>query len=312
MTIRTVAVFNASSRQGLAQLRQLLAEGYAPVAITRNRAVIEAAGLGSVRTVAADNADPASLDAALAGVDAVFFQLPLLETPDRLVQFADNVAEAALRANVQRFIHNSTMWSPDDTCGEVTYDTVRAVERRMEGYGLPLTIFRPTLFMDNWLTAYALPLLRDRQLYRYPHNPGMEYSPISLDDVARFMVAALPRADLIGERLRIAGPETLKPEDVRAALSDAIGVPIAYEYQLPADFAADSWDRFVKDTGAPRDAFIAGFAAFYTFNNEAAERPFVHDIGPLLERLPVRLERFADWARRQDWTGGDQVGSVTG
>lgn len=311
MTIKTVAVFNASSRQGLAQLRQLLAAGYAPVALTRNRAVIEAAGLGTVRTVAADNADPASLDAALAGVDAVFFQLPLLETPDRLVLFAENVAEAALRAGVQRFIHNSTMWSPDETCGETTYDTVRVVERRMESFGLPLTIFRPTLFMDNWLTAYALPLLRDEHLYRYPHNPEMDYSPISLDDVAKFMVAALPRTDLIGERLRIAGPETLRPEDVRALLSEAMGVHISYEYQTPADFAADSWDRFVKDTGAPRDAFIAGFSAFYAFNNNAPERPFVFDIGPLLERLPVTLERFADWAKRQDWTGADQIGSVT-
>jgi uncharacterized protein YbjT (DUF2867 family) len=311
MTIKTVAVFNASSRQGLAQLRQLLAEGYEPVAITRNRAVIEAAGLGEVRTVAADNADPASLDAALAGVDAVFFQLPLLETPDRLVQFAGNVAEAALRAHVQRFIHNSTMWSPDDACGEVTYDTVRVVERRIEASGLPYTILRPTLFMDNWLTAYALPLLRDERLYRYPHNPELEFSPISLDDVAKFMVAVLPRTGLIGERLRIAGPETLRPEDVRALLSDAIGAPITYEYQPPADFAADSWESFVKDTGAPRDAFIAGFGAFYTFNNNAAERPFVYDVAPLLERLPVKLERFADWAKRQDWTGADQVGSVT-
>lgn len=311
MTIRTVAVFNASSRQGLAQLRQLLDQGYDPVAISRSAAIIEAAGLGAVRTVAADNADPASLDAALDGVDAVFFQLPLLETPDRLVRFADNVAEAALRAGVQRFIHNSTMWSPDDTCGEVTYDTVRVAERRIEASGLPYTILRPTLFMDNWLTAYALPLLRDRQLYRYPHNPEMEYSPISLDDVARFMVAALPRTDLVGERLRIAGPETLRPEDVRALLSDAMGVPITYEYQPPAEFAADSWDRFVKDTGAPRDEFIAGFGAFYKFNNEAPERPFVYDVAPLLKRLPVKLERFADWARRQDWTGAAEVGSVT-
>jgi len=311
MTISTVAVFNASSRQGLAQLRQLLAHGYTPLAITRSPAILAAAGLGAVAAVAADNADPASLDAALSGVDAVFFQLPLLETADRLVRFAGNVADAALRAGVQRFIHNSTMWSPDDTCGETTYDTVRAAERRIEQSGLPYTIFRPTLFMDNWLTAYALPLLRDQHLYRYPHNPELEYSPISLDDVARFMVAALPRTDLVGERLRIAGPETLKPEDVRALLSDAIGAQIAYEYQPPSEFAADSWDSFVKDTGAPRDAFIAGFGAFYTFNNNAPERPFVYDVGPLLERLPVPLERFADWARRQDWTGAGEIGSVT-
>ena len=311
MAIETVAVFNASSRQGIAQLRQLAAQNFRPIAITRNRAVLEAAGLGDIPSVAADNAAPASLDAALAGVDAVFFQLPLLETPDRLETFARNVAAAALRAGVQRFIHNSTMWSPDDTCGEAVYDQVRVIERIMEGAGLPLTIFRPTVFMDNWLTAYALPLLRDQHLYRYPHNPEMRFSPISLDDLAKFMVAAIDRPDLIGARLRVAGPETLTPPDVRALLSDAIGAEITYEYQLPADFAADTWENFVKHTGAPRDPYVAGFDAFYTFNNHGAEQPFLFDVTPVLAQLPVKLERFADWAKRQDWSGGDAVGSVT-
>lgn len=313
---KTVVVFNASSRQGLAQVRQLLAAGHRPRAVTRQADIFAGPAYAGVDVVAADFTDPASLDRAVAGADAIFFQPPLLDIPDRLRSHARNVGEAAQRAGIGRFIHNSTMWSPDPAdypCGEMTYDTMRELEQILESMQLPLTIFRPTLFMDNWLTAYAKPVLVREHLYRYPHKPTLRFSPICLDDVAKFMVAALDRDDLIGGRFRIAGPETLGPEDIRAALEAAMGVPIRYEYMSPADFAAFTYDRFVHQTGAPRELYIAGFDAFYTFNNDSPLKPFELDIAPLLQTIPLTLERFGDWAKRQDWTTCDEaVGSVSG
>ncbi len=311
-----VVVFNASSRQGLAQVRQLLKAGHRPRAVTRQGAIFSSGEFAGVEVVAADFTDPASLDRAVAGVDAIFFQPPLLDIPDRLRSHARNVGEAAKRAGIKRFIHNSTMWSPDPAdypCGQMTYDTMRDLEVVLEGLGLPLVIFRPTLFMDNWQTAYAKPLLIAEHLYRYPHKPTLRFSPICLDDVAKFMVAALDRDDLVGGSFRIAGPETLGPEDIRAALSAAMGVTVRYEYMTPQDFAAWTYDRFVHATGAPRDLYIAGFNDFYTFNNDSPLKPFELDMKPLLEKIPLQLESFRDWAKRQDWTRIDTgIGSVSG
>jgi hypothetical protein len=45
--------------------------------------------------------------------------------------------------------------------------------------------------MDNWLTAFAKPALVKEHKYRYPHKSSLRYSPISLDDLALFMVTAL-------------------------------------------------------------------------------------------------------------------------
>jgi len=311
-----VVVFNASSRQGLAQVRELLKAGHRPRAVTRQKDIFSTPAFAGVDVVAADFTDPASLDRAVAGADAIFFQPPLLDIPDRLRSHARNVGETPKRQGVRRVIHNSTMWSPepaDYPCGQTTYDTMRELEAILEGLGLPLTIFRPTLFMDNWLTSYAKPVLIAERLYRYPHKPTLRFSPIALDDVAKFMVAALGRDDLIGGSFRIAGPQTLGPEDIRAALSAAMGVPIRYEYMTPKDFAAWTYDNFVHKTGAPRDLYIAGFEDFYTFNNDSPLKPFVLDIQPLLKKIPVPLETFAHWAKRQDWTKMDEdVGSVSG
>jgi uncharacterized protein YbjT (DUF2867 family) len=313
---QVVVVFNASSRQGMAQVRQLLESGHSPRAVTRRKGVFSSPEFAGVDVVAADFSDPASLNRAVAGADAVFFQPPLLDIPARLRSHARNVGEAAKRAGIKRFIHNSTMWSPepeDYPCGQATYDAMRELEVIAEGLSLPLTVFRPTLFMDNWLTSYAKPVLIAEHVYRYPHNPTMRFSPISLDDVAKFMVAALTRDDLIGGRFRIAGPEIISPEDVRAALSAAMGVPVRYEYMSPRNFAVFSYERFVHKTGAPRDAYLAAFDDFYTFNNDSPLKPFLLDIQPLLKKIPLRLETFRDWAKRQNWmTSDDGVGSVSG
>ncbi len=311
-----VVVFNASSRQGLAQVRQLLKAGHRPRAVTRQAGIFATPAFAGVEVIAADFTDPASLDRAVAGADVIFFQPPLLDIPDRLRSHARNVGEAAKRAGIRRFIHNSTMWSPDPAdypCGQMTYDTMREMEAILEKLGLPLVIFRPTLFMDNWQTSYAKPVLIEEHVYRYPHKPTMRFNPISLDDVAKFMIAALGRDDLIGGRFRIAGPETLGPEDIRSALSEAMGVNIRYAYMTPADFAAFTWDRFVHKTGAPRDLYIASFNDFYTFNNDSPLKPFEVEMQPLLRKIPVQLETFRNWAKRQDWkTISEDVGSVSG
>jgi len=309
-----VAVSNARSRQGLAQLRALIGAHHQPVALTRSPAPFTQADLAGVGMRAADNFDPASLSRALEGTDALFFQMPLLEHPDRLRQFAHNVAAAAGRAGLTRVILNSTMWSPDTRCGQPTYDLVREIEEIFEATDLPLTIFRPTVFMDNWITSYARPALIHDHLYRYPHKPQLRFSPISLDDLARFMVAALPRNDLIGQRFRVAGPQTLSPADVRSALSAAMGVEIAYQYVSPMDFAEDTFERFVKQTGADRAAYVAAFDNFYRFNNDAPEQPFLFDVAPVRAQIDVPLETFAQWAARQNWfdDDGEGIGSISG
>ncbi|MCK9285397.1 MAG: NAD(P)H-binding protein, partial [Rhodocyclaceae bacterium] len=85
---QTVVVFNASSRQGLAQVRQLLKSGHKPRAVTRQAGIFATPAFAGVDVVAADFTDPASLDRAVAGADAIFFQPPLLDIPDHLHRYA--------------------------------------------------------------------------------------------------------------------------------------------------------------------------------------------------------------------------------
>lgn len=313
MQFSTVAVFGASGRQGQAQVRELAAQGFHPRAISRHKELFATPAFQGIEVVAADYADSASLDRACQGVDAIFFQPPQVARPDQVAQFCANLGEAAKRAGIKRFILNSTMWAPDQPCGQPIYDGVLAIENLFAALGFPLIILRPTLYMDNWLTAFAKPALVNEHKYRYPHKPGLRFSPLCLEDVAKFMVAGLKHDEMVGKRIRIAGPETITPEHVAECLSDAMGVRISHEYITPLEFGRYLAQFFADGMGIDAETYAGFFDYWYSFNNDAPQQPFCYDVSPLLKQVPIKLKTFREWAQEQDWTTvDDMVGSITG
>jgi uncharacterized protein YbjT (DUF2867 family) len=312
---RTVAVMCASGRMGQAQVRELLAGGYRPRAISRTSDIFERDEFRGTTVVSADLADIDALRAAFAGADALFSSIPSL-AGEKSLQYAHNLVEAAKQAGVRRVIHNSMMWAPDAPCGEPWYDAVLALENVIAKSGLDVTIFRPVLFMDNLLTRFAKPNLVKHGLYRYCQRPGMLANWIAMDDVAKFAVAALTRDDLIGRRIAIGGPETLAVEEVVEILSEIFNRAITYEYEDPYEWGARVHGEAGLADLMPRDVYSQAMGSFYTFNNQSPHRPFEVDMAAVLKDIPVQLSTLREWASRQDWSmeseGPGAVGSHAG
>jgi uncharacterized protein YbjT (DUF2867 family) len=306
-----VAVLGASGRMGQAQVRQLLAQNLLPIAVTRNRAIFDQDAFDGAEVAAADYDDPPSIYAVLKRADIVFFQPPSMSDPTHVWRQCETVRDAAIRAGVQRFILNSAMWAPDEPpCGEPLYDHVRRVEDLFMSGGLSVTAFRPVLFMDNLLTIFAKPALVGEGVYRYCHRPGLRATWISMDDVARFMIAAIDRDDLINRRITIGGPETLPIEAVLEILSDVLGRNIRHEYVEPRAFGESAHAAMGGALSVDREAYGAFFDSFYTFNNYSPLRPFEVDMKPVLESIPLSLTTLREWAYQQDWTSPNTVASV--
>ena len=89
-----VTVFGASGRMGQAQVRQLLLSGYQVRAITRKKGVFKDQ---NVTEVSADYNDPESLDNAIEGADAVFYNKPSFEQVTKMIDFCAAVGAAAAR-----------------------------------------------------------------------------------------------------------------------------------------------------------------------------------------------------------------------
>ncbi|WP_296678833.1 SDR family oxidoreductase [Novosphingobium sp.] len=302
-----ITVVGASGRQGMAQVRQALAAGYDVRALSRSADPFAGSSFPGVETVEVrpiDLYDQDSYRPALEGSDFVFYTHPLQARADRAV-LVGQIGAAAAALNVKRVVWNTSSWIPDKPGDAHTYAGNTAGINALWRSGAPGTVFGSVLFMDNLLTNWARPFIMNEGRYVYPHNPSLEANWISLDDVARFMLASLERPDMEGAWVNIGGPERLVGKQVTQILSDTLGKPIKYDPCTPAEFG-----RYLVDAAgdnmaeAERDAFAAGIAAFYEYNNTAPTRPFAVDMDHVYERFPEldgKLETMRDWAGRVDW-----------
>ncbi len=309
MSAETVAVFGASGRPGRAQVRQLLAEGYNVRAITRqkgNRAFAE------IEVVPADYNDVDSLRKAVKGVDAVFFTSATFTQGDRATDHATNVGIAARDAGVRRLVYNTTSWHPDKPIGVPTMDRGYNKSKALRDTGVPLTIVRPSLFMDNLLTKWVKPILLSTNEFSYPHKVDLKVSWICLDDVGRFMIAALKQSKMEGQIVDVGGPQVLMPTQVTELLSERLGRPIRYRQISPREFGERMADIFVGVSGQSWETFASNLEKHYLFKNDA--NPFLVDHAEAIRKLPIKATTMREWLRLQDWTvdADEQINSVSG
>ncbi len=302
--MRVVTVFSASGRQGLAQVRQLSRAGFAPRAVSRRPDPFLGEEMANAEVVSADLDDEDSLRRAMEGAEAAFYTHPLIQFADP-VERVRRLARAAIAAGVGRMVMNTSLGTSDEPTGDLAYDSIKAQEDALADSGAPYTIVRPVLFMDNLLTNWALPSIVNDGAYTYPHRPDLAANWISLDDVARYMIAVLDRPDLLGKRIALGGPERLVPTQVAEVLSGALGKPVVYRQSEPAAFGKALTAAF-GDAIPPehRPATAERFKEFYEFTNRAPHKPFEVDLDALNALIPLRTETMAAWAKRQDWSLG--------
>ena len=303
-----ITVVGASGRQGMAQVRQALAAGYDVRALSRSEDPFAGAKIDGIERVEVrpiDLYEPESYTNAFEGSDYIFYTHPLQARADRATLVGD-VGKAGAAAGVKRVVWNTSSWIPDKPGEAHTYAGNTAGINALWRSGAPGTVFGSVLFMDNLLTNWARPFIVNEGRYVYPHNPALEANWISLDDVAKFMLASIERPDMEGAWVNIGGPERLVGKQVAEVLANTLKKPIKYDPCTPQEFG----DYLVKAAGedmAPelREGFSAGIAAFYDYNNTAPTRPFEVDMDHVYERFPElegKLEPLQDWADRQDWS----------
>jgi uncharacterized protein YbjT (DUF2867 family) len=296
-----VAVFGAAGRQGLTQVRQLTKQGYRVRALSRRADPFLGEAFPEVDVQPADIADDRQLADAVRGADAVFYTHPL--TSPHRAAWIGRVGSAAHAAGVGRVVWNTSSWIPDRPGDPGTYiENVRGINALWRS-GAPGTVFGSVLFMDNLLTNFGFPSIARERVFRYVHRVDLLANWISLDDVARFMIASLERPDMEGAWMNIGGPERLKPTEVAAAIGAAVGEDVRYEAITPEAFGRALADGFGDEISADqKDVIAQSIAAFYVYNNTAPTRPFEVNVEAMLDRIPLELETIRDWTKRQDWS----------
>lgn len=265
----TILVTGATGRVGRELVDQLAAAGAAVRAATRDPSTVDARE--GVSGAPLDLADPATLEPALAGVDAVYLMWPFFQSGEEAREGAGQIAKT-LGRHVQRVVYLSSQ-----TASEQPDSFWAVVERAVEGEVREWTVLRPTGFAVNaqlWADQ-----IQSGDVVRWPF--GQAARPLIHErDIAAVAAASLLQDGHHGQRYVITGPELITQEQQVATIGAAIGRPLRWEeldraqaereLDLPAEML-DAWESFI-----------------------AGPEPVTDEV----ERITGRLARsFASWAR---------------
>lgn len=269
-----IAVIGGTGRVGRQVVAQL-AERDLPVRVVSRG--LTAPALPGADTAHADLADPASLEPALRGAEAVFLLWPFT-SPELTAGLAPKVAEVAAR-HVSRVVYLSAQ----PAAGQPG-SFWALVERAIEGSGARSTFLRPAGFAAN--TLMWADQIRSGDVVRWPFAAAAR-ALIDERDIAAVAVRALTEDGHAGARYVLSGPEVLTQAEQLAVIGQAIGRNLSWEdmpRQAAKDALAAAWgDEAFAETALDEWEWFIDHPETVTST--------VQDI----TGSPAR--RFADWAQ---------------
>lgn len=275
-----ILIVGATGLVGSATVKHLTALGVPVRALVRNPARAAAMASPHVEIVLGDLEQPASLDAALAGVTRA-----LLISPHhpRQVELQGNFVTAAKRAGAVHVVKLSGLGTALDSplqSGRWHAQT----EQLLRHVGLPWTCLHPPFFMQNLLRS-AQEVARHGVLTAAMENGRV--AMVDARDVAAVAAAALTTDGHVGKTYVITGPEALSFQQVAAKLSAATGRQVRYR-----DIPLTALRQHLSATGLPEwlVTLRMEFAAFLRASHAAT---VTDTVAVVTGQLPRTFDAFA-------------------
>ena len=209
-----VLVTGGSGFVGAEICHRLVAAGYLPRLVVRNRRKHRLLPDSNVEYVQGNVLDISSLTHACAGVDAVIHLVGIISemgenTFERIhVAGTENVMQAATAAGVKRFIHMSALGTRTDARSRYHQSKWKG-ETIVRESPLPFTVFRPSLIYgrhDHFVNLFAK-ISKFSPIVPLMGRPSAEFQPVGVEQVSAAFVKALEEPRAVGQTFDLAGPE---------------------------------------------------------------------------------------------------------
>lgn len=224
-----ILVTGATGNTGSGLIPTLLAAGARVRALVHHAAKGEALRKQGAEVVVADLGEPATLDAALAGVDRIY--LCLFNGPEQ-ANHGRNLIAAARQAGRPHIVHHAASGSDHSRI----IRQVNEVEAALRASGLPWTILRPTFYLQN--TMMAVPTVRSHGAIYLPMKAG-RMAMTDVRDIVDVAAKVLLEGGHEGQTYTLTTPETFTLADFAETLGVRIGKPVQY-VDVPISAARDS------------------------------------------------------------------------
>lgn len=195
-----------------------------------------------------DYADPASLRAALDGIERLLF-VSSSELNGRVAQH-HNVVEAAKAADVKLVAYTSLLHADRSPLGLA--EDHRQTEALLAASGLPTVLLRNGWYTENYMASLPAALAHDAVLGAA--GEGRIASAARADYAAAAAAVLTSREDQAGRTYELAGDAAYSLAELAAELSRQAGRPIAYKDLPQAEF-----EKVLLGAGLP--PFLAALLA---------------------------------------------------
>jgi uncharacterized protein YbjT (DUF2867 family) len=275
--VNDVLVTGATGRFGRAVIAELLEAGVPVRALTRHPAAAELPA--GVEVVTGDLTEPASLDAALRGIDSVF--LLWTAQPATAAAVVERIASQAHRVVFLSSPHQTPhpFFQQPNPMARMHAD----IERLIATSGIGATVIRPGMVSSNAQFWWG-PAIREGNVVRWPYGAA-ETAPIDERDVAAVAARTLYDDRHVGGDYVLTGPESLSQADQVDQIGQVLGRPIRFEELSPDEFrreTASTWPAPVVDMLLDAWAATIGRPAYVT--------------STVAEILGVPARTFREWA----------------
>lgn len=225
---------------GGAVAESLLAANLPLRVIARDPSRLPDALRAGAEVVTGSHADPAVLDAALTGADALFVLVPPnFQAPDvteYYLGFARPIAAAVRAHGVGRLVAVSSLGRGfAEPAGLLS--SAWALDEVLESSGAAYRSLQPPFFMENLL--HQVELIRDQGMFVLAADPDVPMATVATADIARTAADLLADATWSGQQdVLVRAPADHTPRELAQIMSDVLGRPVVYHQASYADYRA--------------------------------------------------------------------------
>ncbi|AKU14816.1 NmrA family NAD(P)-binding protein [Luteipulveratus mongoliensis] len=186
-------------------------------------------------SVRVDLGEQEQVTAALRGLEAISLTIPLEYDARRTRLYAENIAHAVKQNDVRRVVFNTNTRIPARLTAVPAFETRRVVEDVLRQSGIPLTIVRPAMYLENLLAPTVAAEVISNGVLRYPVPAETPIAWISLKDLGSAVASALLDDGRTGEDINIGGEDLTGPQ-LASHLQRALDRPVTFEAMDPTRF----------------------------------------------------------------------------
>jgi uncharacterized protein YbjT (DUF2867 family) len=219
-----IVVTGASGVTGLALLQALRRRNVpARAMVSRESSAAAVREAGASEAVVGNLRAAGDVRRALEGASRVYHICPRVS--DDELGIGRNVIEAARAHGLRQFVFHSLVHAQSEAM--LHHRDKRHVEEALIMSGLPYTILKPTMYMQNLLWEWDN--VTTRGVYRLPYSEHSRMSLVDLDDVAEAAATVLTQDGWDGGEFELCSGDNLTRVEMAAVLTQVLGRPVKAE-----------------------------------------------------------------------------------